>query len=122
MPRAKSQSVKDTERLQAFLHKEEPLDLELLRSYPLGPTILKHYAALGEARGQIEESEPLTLDDWPEMRPVGYKESGLVPQLTRATRAADQRVRAICEEHATLGVRTGRALTCGPDTCDSSSA
>ena len=69
-----------------------PLALSL--DNELGATYLKMYAALAPV---AEERVVLGLDDWPEMRPVV---GGLAKPLDRACRAADERVRAICDEHA----------------------
>ena len=68
-----------------------PLALSL--DNELGATYLKLYAALAP----VAEERVLGLDDWPEMRPVV---GGLAKPLDRACRAADERVRAICDEHA----------------------
>ena len=96
--------LEDVEEFQDLASLALPID----GASELGAEYLKIYAEMAPV-DDSKRPEVLSLDDWPEMRPVAWGRGGLDARLNHACRAADKRVRAICEEHAQSGVGRPRA-------------
>ena len=96
--------LEDVEEFQDLASLALPID----GASELGAEYLKIYAEMAPV-DDSKRPEVLSLDDWPEMRPVAWGRGGLDARLNHACRAADKRVRAICEEHAQSSVGRPRA-------------